>query len=130
MPKFPSREWAEEYCKALNSNEKYARAAKGWVWPILFVVREEDRKRGFILKLNNGKCEGVEWFEDASKADAPFILEATLKDWLAVINGKINPLTAIVRRKLALTKGSTSTIMRYPMAALEMVSTAQKVPIE
>ena len=129
MPRFPSREWAEEYCRELNRSDAYARSARGWVWPILFVVKDGDRK-GFVLKLNNGKCEGVEWYDDASQADAPYVLEATLHDWLDIIQGKVNPLTAIMRRKLVLTKGSYSTIMRYPIAALEMVKAAQRVPIE
>ena len=129
MPRFPSREWAEEFCRELNRSESYRRSAKGWVWPILFLVRNGEPK-GFILKLNNGVCEGVEWVEDPSKADAPFVLEATLSDWLDIIQGKTNPLAAIMRRKLVLAKGSYSTIMRFPVAALEMVKAAQRVPIE
>jgi len=129
VPKFPSKEWAEAYCEELNRSESYARSAKGWVWPILFVVKNGGKK-GFILKLNNGKCEGVEWYDDASQADAPYVLEATLQDWLDIIQGKVNPLSAIMRRKLVLAKGSYSTIMRYPIAALEMVKAAQRVPID
>jgi putative sterol carrier protein len=131
VPKFPSREWAVEYCNALNNSDSYAKSARGWVWPILFVVRESSgAKKGFVLKLNNGRCEGVEWYDDASSADAPYILEASLDDWIDIIQGKVNPLMAIMRRKLALVKGDYSTIMRFPVAALEMVKAAQKVPIE
>ncbi len=138
MPKFPSKEWAEDYCKSLNNHEPYKKAAKGWVWPILFKVKdlpEELRKDypsgqpGFILKLNNGDCEGVEWYDDASKADAPFILVASYEDWLDIIRGNLNPLTAILRRKLIIEKGEYSTIMRYPIAALEMVKAAQAVGV-
>ncbi|MEB3816990.1 MAG: SCP2 sterol-binding domain-containing protein [Desulfurococcales archaeon] len=128
MPRFPSREWAEEYCKKLNESEGYRRSARGWVWPILFKVeRPEGASPGFLLKLNNGVCEGVEWFDDARSADAPYILSARLEDWLDIINGKVNPVTAIVRRKLKLEKGEIGMIMRYPLAALEMVRAAQKV---
>jgi putative sterol carrier protein len=131
MPKFPSKEWAEEYCKALNESESYRRSARGWVWPILFKVESgEGPSPGFILKLNNGTCEGVEWYDDADKADAPYVLSATLRDWLDIIQGKVNPVTAIVRRQLKLEKGDMATIMRYPLAALEMVKAAQKVGIE
>ncbi len=136
---FPSKEWAEKYCQALNENESYAKSGKGWKWPILFKVRdlpEELRERypsgqpGFILHLEDGKCKGVEWYDDASQADAPFILTATYKDWLEIISGKLNPLTAIMRRKLVIEKGNYSTIMRYPIAALEMVKSAQTVGLE
>ncbi|MCE4601136.1 MAG: SCP2 sterol-binding domain-containing protein [Desulfurococcales archaeon] len=139
MPRFPSKEWAEAYCRELNNNPNYERSGKGWVWPILFKISKlpeeldkefEGKKPGFILKLNNGKCEGVEWYDDASQADAPFILSATYNDWLDIISGKINPLTAILRRKLVVEKGNYSVIMRYPIAALEMVKTAQRVGVE
>jgi putative sterol carrier protein len=131
MPRFPSREWAEEYCRALNENQNYKRAGKGWVWPILFRVEsQEEVSPGFVLYLENGECKKVEWYDDSSKADAPYVLSATLDDWLDIIRGKTNPLTAIVRRKLKLVKGNYSVIMRYPIAALEMVKSAQKVPME
>ena len=130
MPAFPSREWAERFCEELNRSEQYRRSARGWVWPILFVVKEDGSRRGFLLKLNNGRCEGVEWYDDASNVEAPFILEAGLQDWLDVIEGRVNPLTAIVRRRLVLARGSYSTIMRYPVAALEMVKAAQRVPAD
>ncbi len=129
MPRFPSREWAEEYCRVLASSEGYRRAARGWKWPILFKVKTAEGVKGFILYLEDGDCKGVEWFEDAGEADAPFILSATLEDWLDVISGRVNPLTAIMRRKLVLEKGEYSKILRYPIAALEMVRAAQTVGV-
>ncbi len=136
VPVFPSKEWAEKYCEALNNNERYNKAGKGWVWPILFVVEDlpdelkekYPGKPGFLIKLENGKCLGVEWYDDATNVDAPYILGAKFSDWLDIIAGKMNPLTAIVRRKLKLLKGDYGTVMRYPIAALEMVKSAQQVP--
>ena len=139
MPRFPSPEWAEKYCEELNKSETYKRAGRGWEWPILFKVKDlpEDLKQlypsgspGFVLDLYNGECRGVKWYDDASEADAPYILAATFNDWLDVIRGKVNPIAAIVRRKLVLEKGSVSVIMRFPVAALEMVRAAQRVGIE
>ena len=129
MPRFPSREWAEEFCRELNRSDAYARSARGWVWPILFIVRlDNGERRGFILRLENGRCLGVEWLDDPSRGDAPFVLEASLRDWIDIIEGKISPVTAIMRRKLVLAKGSYGAILRYPVAALEMVRAAQRVP--
>ena len=139
MPKFPSKEWAEKFCEELNKSETYKNSARGWTWPILFKVKDlpeelrsefANKSPGFLVDLNNGTCRGVKWYEDASEADAPFILVASFNDWLDVIKGKINPVTAIVRRKLALEKGSVATIMRFPVAALEMVKAAQRVGLE
>ncbi len=139
MPKFPSKEWAEKFCEELNKSETYRNSARGWIWPILFKVKDLPKELksqfssgspGFLVDLNNGTCRGVKWFDDSSKADAPFVLTATFDDWLNVIQGKINPVSAIVRRKLALEKGSVSSIMRYPVAALEMVRAAQRVGLK
>ena len=128
MPEFPSREWAEEYCRALNGSEGYRRSARGWVWPILFKVRMPDGSvRGFVARLNNGRCEGVEWLDDASRGDAPYVISATLDDWLSIIRGEVSPIAAFTRGKLKLEKGSMAMVLRYPLAAMEMVKAAQRV---
>ncbi len=125
-PRFPSREWAEEYCRLLDSSERYRNSGRGWRHPILFKIAGGP---GFLLYLENGRCKGVEWYDDASGVDAPFILSGSLEDWIDVIKGKVNPLTAIVRRKLKVEKGDISLILRYSIAALEMVNVAQKLGV-
>ncbi len=139
MPVFPSEEWAKAFCKAINESESYRRSAKGWVWPILFKVTDlpddllakyPSGSPGMKVDLENGVCKGVEWYDDSSEGDAPYIISAKYSDWIDVINGKVNPVTAFVRRKLKLEKGSFATILRYSMAAVEMVKCAQKVGLE
>ncbi len=125
MAEFPSREWAEEFCRALDSSERYRSAARGWRYPILFKVAP--RGPGFLLRLENGRCLSVEWFEDPGRGDAPIIISGELRDWMDVIEGRVNPLTAILRRRLRIEKGDISLILRYSVAALEMVATAQRV---
>ena len=133
---FPSREWAEEFCSALNKSKGYRNSSRGWVWPILFVVtdlpgelasRFPSGRPGFRLDLDNGVCKGVEWYDDASEASAPFVIEAKFSDWEDIIAGKTNPIVALIRRKLVLKKGDFSAVLRYPSAALEMVKAAQSV---
>ncbi len=132
---FPSREWAESYCKALNESPEYKRLGRGWVWPILFIVTDlppDLRARypsgtpGFIADLYNGECRGVEFYDDASSVDAPFIITAKYSDWLDVIAGKESPVSAIVKRKLILKKGDMAAVLRYASAAMEMVRAAQR----
>ena len=123
--RFPSREWAEEYCRLLDSSQRYRSSGRGWRYPILFKVT--DTNQGFTLYLDDGRCLGVEWYDDASSADAPVIISASLDEWIEVISGRINPLTAIMRRRLKIEKGDISLILRYSIAALEMVHVAQKL---
>ena len=133
---FPSREWADSYCRALNESPEYKRLGKGWVWPILFIVTElppslraqyPSGTPGFIADLYNGECRGVRFYEDASSVDAPFIITARYSDWLDVIAGKESPVSAIVKRKLVLKKGDMAAVLRYAAAAMEMVKAAQRV---
>lgn len=137
MPKFPSREWAEEFCRALNENEGYRRAGRGWVWPILFKVKTRPgeppgfypREPGFLVDLNDGVCRGVIWYDDARGVEAPFVIAAGYGDWLDVIGGRVSPVLAIMRRKLRVEKGDVSMVLRFPQAALEMVRSAQRVGV-
>lgn len=135
-PVFPSPEWVERYCGALNESQEYRRAGRGWVWPILFIATNlpEDLKRlypsgnpGFLLDLYDGECRGFRFFEDATIADAPFIIVAKYSDWLDIILGKESPVSAILKRKLILKKGDIAAVLRYASAAIEMVGAAQRV---
>ena len=139
MPLFPSREWAEEFCRAINESKAYRDSARGWVWPILFkVIDLPDELRemypsgspGMLVDLEDGVCKGVVFYEDASGTDAPYIISARYRDWIDVINGRIHPLSAFLRRKLRLEKGSIGVIMRYPTAAVELVKCARMVGVE
>jgi hypothetical protein len=94
---FPSSEWAEAYCRALNESPDYRRLGRGWVWPILFIVTElpdELKSRypsgspGFLIDLYDGVCRGVRFYDDTSGVDAPFIISAKFRDWVDVIMGR------------------------------------------
>ncbi|MCE4616177.1 MAG: SCP2 sterol-binding domain-containing protein [Aeropyrum sp.] len=124
---FPSEEFARRLCEELNKNERYRRAARGWRWPILFRVEGPQASVGFILDLHEGECRGYKWLEDASHAQADYILAAPLEVWLDVISGKAHPMKALLARRIKLEKGSYSTIARYTIAALEITKSAKKV---
>jgi putative sterol carrier protein len=134
--RFPSPEWVEAYCRALNESPEYRRAGRGWVWPILFIATDlpEDLRSiytsnnpGFLLDLYDGECRGYRFFDDALKADAPFIISARFSDWVDIILGKESPVSALIRRKLVLRKGDMAAVLRYASAAIEMVKAAQRV---
>jgi putative sterol carrier protein len=136
---FPSREWAEEFCRRLNESKAYRDSAKKWEGSILFSavnLPDEVKKihgrdsAGFLLDLWHGECRGMEWFDDVSEgeAKADYVLEATYDDWIKVIEGKVNPVAALVTKKIKVKKGSIATIMRFTLASINMVKAAQEVP--
>jgi len=134
---FPSKEWAEEFCRKLNESKSYRDSAKKWEGSILFsAVNLPDKIKelygrdsvGFVLDLWHGECRGSKWFEDVSEAEADYILEAAYDDWIKVIEGKISPVAALVTKKIRVKKGSIATIMRFTLASINMVKVAQEVP--
>ncbi len=134
---FPSKEWAEEFCKKLNENPDYRNAARTWEGSIMFLATDlppsiaEKYGRsmaGFVLDLYHGECRGSQWAENPEEAEADYILEATYENWKKVISGQLGPIPALMSRKLQVKKGSLAVLIRYSAAALAMVKTAQKVP--
>jgi Putative sterol carrier protein len=137
MPKFPSKEWAEAFCQALNESSEYRSAASRWEGDIIFLAVNIPPDAGvgdkvamkFLLKYGN--CHGSEVYtgDAITQADAPYILEADYKTWLDVITGKLQPIPAMVLGKIKVKKGSLATLAQYASAALAMIKAAQKVGI-
>ncbi len=135
---FPSPEWAEAYCRALNESESYRKAAATWrAGSILFIVRElpEQLKSrygsdsvGFILDLHEGVCRGARWTTEPDPAMAPFVISARYRDWVDVVTGKVHPVTALMTMKLRVEKGDIGVLLRYAQAAIAMVEAAKNVP--
>jgi len=138
LPTFPSSEWAAEFCKRINKSEEYRRSAKGWVWPILFTVVDlpDELKRiygewaGIYIDLKDGECIDIKFVFEGDSVDAPFVITGSYKDWMDVIEKGMNPVNALVRRKIRLVKGNFSTILRYPKAAIELVNIAKEVGLD
>ncbi|MEM4650302.1 MAG: SCP2 sterol-binding domain-containing protein [Pyrobaculum sp.] len=135
MPKFPSKEWAEAFCQALNESTEYRTSASRWEGDIIFLAVNippeagEGDKAAMKFLLKHGQCHGAEAYvgDAATRADAPYILEADYKTWLDVIAGKIQPIPAMVLGKIKVKKGSFATLAQYAPAALAMIKAAQKV---
>jgi putative sterol carrier protein len=143
---FPSPQWAEAFCKALNENKEYREAAKDWVWDVVFVASNipsevvnavaqlmglsdvTSNAGAMKFRLRNGTCQGSEFYIDASKADADYILEADYSLWKDLIQGKVDPVGAILSRKIRVKKGSFLTLVQFSSAAIKMTNTAMKVP--
>ncbi|MFB6490835.1 MAG: Fis family transcriptional regulator [Thermoproteus sp. AZ2] len=135
MPKFPSKEWAEAFCRALNESPEYRSAGSKWEGDIVFLAVNIPQEVGagervaMKFLLRHGQCHGVEVYtgDAATQADAPYILESDYKTWLDVITGKLQPIPAMVLGKIKVKKGSFAVLAQYVSAAIAMIEAAQKV---
>lgn len=133
MARFPSEEWAEEYQQRLNENSTYKVAAKNWEGSITFVIQKDENLLADIylyLDLYHGVCRKFGFSSEPSDLpNADFKYRGSYANWIALLNGKIDPIQGILEGKFKL-DGSLVKLMRYARAAKEMVSTASMVETE
>lgn len=130
MSAFPSREWAEQYVDALNSNEAYRDAGRTWEGDIILAVEKDDtRSENWYLYLDlfHGQCRKYDVFmEDQVLPAAEFRYSGPFGNWKRLINGEIEPIQGLLTGKFKL-RGPMMKVMRYSRAAKEMVNTAKLV---
>lgn len=128
MAEFPSYEWLKKLEEKLNSDEQYARIAKGWEGDILFVIDPDksfDSSAHLYLDLWHGKCRGVEKRTEVGK-EPTFILRSGYSNFLCVLNGKLDPMQAMMTRKLNV-KGNMLVMMRNVPTVLDFVRCAREI---
>ncbi len=123
--------WAETWAAELNRSAAYREAARAWEWPIVFVLEEpagsSARRRSVYLDLWRGECREARAASDADLSTAPYVIAAPAAVWGEILAGRLDPLMALLRRKLAVRRGKVMTLARYPSAARQMVAAAVRV---
>jgi putative sterol carrier protein len=129
---FPSAEWIQALHEKLNRDQRYGRIAKGWEGDFLFVVEPDKPDEGetlyYYMDLWHGKCRRVASFQGAEEEapSAAFSLTASLSNFTKVIEGELDPMQAMLTRKLKLT-GSMAYLMRNVPVVLDFVRCAREV---
>lgn len=81
-----------------------------------------------VLDLWHGDCRGVKVVEGEAAVNlADFVIEADLATWQEVLEGRLEPLTALMRGLLEFKKGSFAALAPYAQAAQELVRVAREV---
>jgi putative sterol carrier protein len=129
--KFPSDEWIKELARQLNASESYEKSAKDWEGDFVFVIEPDEHHPAayLFLGLYHGKSTDAALLSSETERPAEFIIRATFDNWRRVIEGKLDPIQAMMTRKLKL-QGDMKKVMRYPKAAKEIVSCCALVPTD
>lgn len=126
---FPSEEWVLDFKEHLNSDEKYADKAKKWEGDIIFDIDPAgalEEKTRIYVDLWHGKCRDAYLLPKGEEQDAAFILRAPFTNFVRVLKGELDPMQAMLTRKLVV-KGSMPYMMRNVPTVLEFVRCAQDV---
>ena len=119
--KYFSKEWSKEFCKALNNNEKYNKAAETWEGDFVFICNKESGEKIYLYAdLWHGNCRNVEMVDE--NKDAEFKIEGDYDVYVQVAKKEVDPIRALMEGSLNL-DGDMSKIMRSTKAALELVNT-------
>ena len=127
---FPSKKWAGMYMDFLNNSKPYEEAAKNWEGTMLFIIQPDGGSAPFEigcwLDLWHGKCRGyLFWVKGQDQPKADFIYQGPEKNWLGMIDGKIDPIQGLMAGKFRLV-GNMPMVMRHTLAAKLLVETLQK----
>ena len=130
---FPSPAWLKEFEVVLNSDEQYARIAKNWEGDIMFVIEpdkgSQDEPMYYYMDLWHGQCRSATIVEKGEEKKPAFILKASRSEFIRVLNGTLDPMQAMLTRKLRV-EGNMAYMLRNVPTVLDFVRCAREVGIE
>ncbi|NIR45370.1 MAG: R2-like ligand-binding oxidase [Gemmatimonadetes bacterium] len=122
--------WVARWAAELNASERYRQAAASWEWPVVFVLDDDSGPTGprqVFLDLWHGSCRAARPASEADRAAAPYVIAAPEAVWRELLTGDLDPLIALLHRKLEVRQGSVLKLTRYAAAAREMVAAAARI---
>ncbi len=132
MAKFPEYSWFETLKNKLNEDDQYARIASKWEGDILFVIEADEVLKNPIsihIDLWHGKCRGVKEVGTDEQVKATFTLSAPYSNYVALLNGNVDPMQAMLTRKLRV-QGNMAIMMRSVPTVLDFVRCCREVTDE
>lgn len=121
MPEFPSEAWCQWAIRLLNEDRDAAGAAEGWDGDFGVVIDREGGAMGISIGAPvNGKLPEPRFVSpDAVEAAQPrFFARASQADWWALIEGGLDPIAAIVQKRLVARGDLTPVIARLQYRGL------------
>jgi putative sterol carrier protein len=126
---FPSSEWVTAFKDAVNTSEAYKVSAEKWEGDFYFIVsagKGLPEPVKFYLDLWHGECREAYIVDGDDDKNPEFVIEGTIDTFKQVFDKKLDPIRALVSRKLKL-KGNLGKIMRSVKATLDLVNAAASV---
>ncbi len=127
---FPSAEWLKALEEKLNSDSHYGQVAKNWEGDLFFDIQPAGNLKEplfMYLDLWHGKCRSVEYAPDPAKYPKPtFILRSPYNNFTAILQGKLDAMTAMMTNKLKV-EGSLGYMMRNVPTVLDFVRCAREI---
>lgn len=111
--------WLDAFRDAVNSSERYRETAQGWRWPVglaFLGAADGASTRHVHLDLYEGVCRRAEVVDEDVFATATFRILGPYDRWSQILDGRLEPMKALVLKRLRL-EGDLLTVLRYMPAA-------------
>ena len=121
---FATDAWIKRLGDECNKSKTYREAAKNWEGDLYIVVEAEGRLEETVymyIDLYHGQCRQAFVPEDHTSLNPEFWLIGSVSDWKEVTEKCIDPIKALLTRKLSL-KGNMAKIMRSARAAQALIN--------
>ena len=127
-----SEEWVKKLCDLLNQSEEYKKAAAKWEGGLVIVDAKAPsigimEDRAVYMDLWHGDCREAKVATDEDFEKAKFVLKADPFSWLDILEGRLETISAVMRGKLKLAKGSAIALTPHVRAAKELINTVRKI---
>lgn len=132
LPPF-SQAWADAFRATVNGSAEYRQAAKRWRWPLALVLEPSPQygfsgPRALVLEFDGRGCVRADAM-NSDDVDAPFVIRGAYPAWKRIMRGELDPITAIVRRRLHL-HGSFAKVLLHARAAKTLIACAATIPTD
>ena len=130
--KFPSPEWVSELEQKLNSDEHYAKTAIKWEGDILIIVEPTGtltQRLYYYFDLWHGTSRKAAELPGPEGLKPAFILTAAYDNIVKILTGQLNPMTAMLTRKLEM-HGNMAVMMRNVPTVLDFVRCCTEITEE
>jgi putative sterol carrier protein len=129
MAQFPTADWVQALVDKINSDEHYAQVARNWEGDMRYIIEPSGpitEPVWIYLDLWHGKCRKAFIEPRDSGLKPAFILKAPYENLKRVLNGEIDPMTALMTRKIGV-QGSMMVLMRNVPTILDFVRCCRDV---
>ncbi|MEO6446659.1 MAG: hypothetical protein ABIZ91_09290 [Gemmatimonadaceae bacterium] len=130
IPPF-TQSWADAFRDAINRDLSYREAAFGWTTPLAFVL-DDGAPVGLIgpvaleMNIDQGRCMAARLISPDA-CTSPLVFRASYDVWRDVMEGTLDPVTAVAKGTLQLT-GTMGAIVPHVRAIQALVHCARAVP--
>lgn len=129
MAVFPSNDWISILQEKLNNDEHYAQVARNWEGDMLFVIAPDEslpQEVRYYLDLWHGACRDAYVVPPGDSPGAAFKLEASYGNYKRLLEGKTEPMQALLTRKIGV-QGNMAVLMRNVPTVLDFVRCCREV---